>query len=205
MHWRTISYIVLYASFLLVDIGLRGDALSQGVCENSTTIVCCVGYYWINITNTCEECMPGYIGLNCTTRCPYPSYGNRCQGHCNCSNYTCDVSTGCTSHTTDINGNVSSFLPILSFETARTENYTTTMNVTQSTEIPISEQLPTRSDILRILILVFGLVDLSLICAYAAVSKSNRCMLNVHVEIENSRYFPGNNSTYENIDITFTN
>lgn len=105
----------------------------------------------------------------------------------------------------DINGNVSSFLPILSFETARTENYTTTMNVTQSTEIPISAQLPTRSDILRILILVFGLVDLSLICAYAAVSKSNRCMLNVHVEIENSRYFPGNNSTYENIDITFTN
>lgn len=42
------------------------------------------------------ECIAGYIGLNCTTTCPYPSYGKRCQGYCNCSNETCDVSTGCT-------------------------------------------------------------------------------------------------------------
>lgn len=44
--------------------------------------------------------MPGYSGLNCATRCPYPTYGRRCQGHCNCSNYTCDVSTGCRTLTT---------------------------------------------------------------------------------------------------------
>lgn len=40
-------------------------------------------------------CMPGYIGLNCTTNCPYPSYGERCQGYCDCEYDTCDVSTGC--------------------------------------------------------------------------------------------------------------
>lgn len=44
-----------------------------------------------------SECMPGYTGtgLNCTTKCPYPIYGVRCQGYCDCSNEMCDVSTGC--------------------------------------------------------------------------------------------------------------
>lgn len=41
------------------------------------------------------ECMPGYVGLNCTTKCPYSTYGERCQGYCYCSNNTCDVSLGC--------------------------------------------------------------------------------------------------------------
>lgn len=47
-----------------------------------------------------SECMPGYSGLNCTTRCPYPLYGYRCQGYCDCSIDTCDVSTGCRTITT---------------------------------------------------------------------------------------------------------
>lgn len=46
--------------------------------------------------------MPGYTGLNCATKCPYPTYGNRCQGHCYCNNDTCDVFTGCISLTTGI-------------------------------------------------------------------------------------------------------
>lgn len=46
--------------------------------------------------------MPGYSGLNCTTKCPYPLYGYRCQGHCDCSNDMCDVSTGCRTHTTGL-------------------------------------------------------------------------------------------------------
>lgn len=41
------------------------------------------------------ECMPGYTGLNCTTKCPYPTYGERCQRYCDCTNYTCDASLGC--------------------------------------------------------------------------------------------------------------
>uniref|UniRef100_K1R8X5 EGF-like domain-containing protein n=1 Tax=Magallana gigas TaxID=29159 RepID=K1R8X5_MAGGI len=53
----------------------------------------------VNITNVC---MPGYSGLNCTTRCPYPWYGYRCQGYCDCSNDTCDVSTGCRTLTTGL-------------------------------------------------------------------------------------------------------
>lgn len=47
-------------------------------------------------------CMPGYYGINCTDICPYPTYGYRCQGKCECSNDTCDVSTGCGTLTTGI-------------------------------------------------------------------------------------------------------
>lgn len=46
--------------------------------------------------------MPGYFGLNCTNKCPYPSYGERCQGYCDCSNTTCNGSTGCGTLTTGI-------------------------------------------------------------------------------------------------------
>lgn len=51
-----------------------------------------------------SKCQPGYIGLNCTRICPYPSYGERCQGYCECSNETCDISTGCRSLNTPTTG-----------------------------------------------------------------------------------------------------
>lgn len=46
--------------------------------------------------------MPGYIGINCTTVCPYPTYGHRCQGLCDCNEEMCDVSNGCEPITTGI-------------------------------------------------------------------------------------------------------
>lgn len=44
--------------------------------------------------------MQGYTGANCTTQCPYPSYGDACQGTCNCSIDICDMSWGCRTLTT---------------------------------------------------------------------------------------------------------
>lgn len=44
--------------------------------------------------------MPGYIGINCTTICPYPAYGHGCQGICACNVDMCGVSTGCEPNTT---------------------------------------------------------------------------------------------------------
>lgn len=41
------------------------------------------------------ECEVGYIGSNCETKCPYPTYGSNCQKNCNCSKDNCNVSTGC--------------------------------------------------------------------------------------------------------------
>ena len=57
------------------------------------------------------ECMTGYTGFNCTIRCPFPSYGDNCQGNCTCSKEDCDVSTGCRTVTTKI-GNCAVFFII---------------------------------------------------------------------------------------------
>lgn len=46
------------------------------------------------------ECTPGYTGPSCTEECPYPTYGSACQGFCNCSNDTCNLSWGCITSTT---------------------------------------------------------------------------------------------------------
>ena len=46
------------------------------------------------------ECSRGYHGPNCTIQCPYPTYGDGCQGICDCDNDTCDFTTGCTLLTT---------------------------------------------------------------------------------------------------------
>lgn len=47
-----------------------------------------------------SECQPGYHGPNCAKSCPYPTYGDRCQGVCDCDKISCDVSTGCRTPTT---------------------------------------------------------------------------------------------------------
>lgn len=59
-----------------------------------------IHYWFIYFNFVYQECMPGYTGLDCTTTCPYPTYGDGCQGYCDCNNDMCDVSTGCRSLTT---------------------------------------------------------------------------------------------------------
>ena len=52
--------------------------------------------------NYFEECGPGFSGPNCTILCPYPTYGDGCQGLCDCDKNTCDFSIGCKISTTGI-------------------------------------------------------------------------------------------------------
>lgn len=58
------------------------------------------------------ECLPGYIGMNCSSKCPFPSYGTICQDTCNCSDEQCDVTTGCNTVTT---GNVHLYIHVMVF------------------------------------------------------------------------------------------
>lgn len=55
-------------------------------------------------SNVVTECISGYTGPNCTSICPYPTYGDNCQHICDCSKDECDFSSGCNSLTS---GNVS--------------------------------------------------------------------------------------------------
>lgn len=43
--------------------------------------------------------MLGYIGPNCSYKCPFPFYEENCMNMCNCSNKACDVATGCRAFT----------------------------------------------------------------------------------------------------------
>ena len=49
-----------------------------------------------------KVCMSGYFGRNCSLQCPYPTFGKRCQGKCDCEQDLCDVSTGCKIQSTGI-------------------------------------------------------------------------------------------------------
>lgn len=44
-------------------------------------------------------CKVGYFGLNCDTKCVYPSYGKDCQSTCNCKDTYCDHVEGCANLT----------------------------------------------------------------------------------------------------------
>nr|XP_034331335.1 multiple epidermal growth factor-like domains protein 11 [Crassostrea gigas] len=88
--WMMLSFMFSEFDFVVV---------SQSMCKD-TIDGCCIGYFWNPKNNVCEKCMPGYIGLNCSYKCPFPFYGEKCMQRCNCSNETCDVSTGCRGLTT---------------------------------------------------------------------------------------------------------
>lgn len=46
--------------------------------------------------NDCILCDRGFLGENCDTTCPYPTYGEYCQSECYCNVTSCDHVSGCT-------------------------------------------------------------------------------------------------------------
>lgn len=42
-----------------------------------------------------SEWLPGYFGINCSSRCVYPHYGQSCHSMCDCNVTDCDRVTGC--------------------------------------------------------------------------------------------------------------
>ncbi|XP_056014890.1 multiple epidermal growth factor-like domains protein 11 isoform X2 [Ostrea edulis] len=56
---------------------------------------CCPDFKWDETKESCVECLPGFAGVNCSTKCKYPYFGKKCGQRCTCSNTTCDHVTGC--------------------------------------------------------------------------------------------------------------
>ncbi|XP_062615261.1 scavenger receptor class F member 1-like [Saccostrea cucullata] len=56
---------------------------------------CCTGFMWNDDSKSCEQCSPGYVGINCSDPCLYPNYGIECQMLCTCSQPACNPSFGC--------------------------------------------------------------------------------------------------------------
>lgn len=40
-------------------------------------------------------CENGFTGINCVTKCQYPTYGQDCQSVCDCNATVCDSVNGC--------------------------------------------------------------------------------------------------------------
>uniref|UniRef100_A0A8W8JI24 Uncharacterized protein n=1 Tax=Magallana gigas TaxID=29159 RepID=A0A8W8JI24_MAGGI len=169
--------------FFWIYTVFKGSA-TQGPCKNSFK-GCCPGSAWDSQNQKCEQCMQGFTGENCSSACPYPTYGRDCQELCNCSKDICDVITGCQSFTTD---NRFSLLP----------DETTTKMAENSTDSEIEK--PTDNDILLIYIKLIGYIDLVLFCLYCAVSIYDR-KTNKTVDIHAIVFRP--NRVYENIEIDF--
>ncbi|XP_078333664.1 uncharacterized protein LOC144625649 [Crassostrea virginica] len=56
---------------------------------------CCDGYIFNETLGNCTECENGYFGTNCSSQCPYNSYGKACQMFCNCPEASCNFAEGC--------------------------------------------------------------------------------------------------------------
>lgn len=49
-----------------------------------------------------KECHPGQYGINCSSQCPYPSYGKACQKTCSCESSLCHHVKGCSWTTSEL-------------------------------------------------------------------------------------------------------
>ena len=58
-------------------------------------IVRCASKIKTTLCFTISECSPGYTGIGCTLRCPYPLFGQICKEVCKCSKMECSFVSGC--------------------------------------------------------------------------------------------------------------
>lgn len=165
---RMILLTILFSTFKMV--------VESGKECNETIDQCCKGYYRSLETTKCEKCLPGYIGHNCTSPCPYPTYGFACQGICNCSNDICNMSWGCRTLTTLTTG--------------------------QSLETTMPKSMQPKSIEILLFIRIIGCLDILLLCAYLAVCIHDRTGQEKAMDIASARsYFSRRGAAYENIEV----
>lgn len=49
----------------------------------------------LNLIIVYLACDNGFTGINCVTKCQYPTYGQGCQSLCDCYATVCDYVNGC--------------------------------------------------------------------------------------------------------------
>ena len=62
----------------------------------------CKYTYILNVRNVFAivACLPGYYGMNCSSQCPFPSFGVLCSDTCQCNATECHHGNGCRKRTT---------------------------------------------------------------------------------------------------------
>nr|XP_034330968.1 protein draper-like [Crassostrea gigas] len=83
--------VLIFTGRILLLVGISRQT-PESVDDYTNGIHCKT---WDASFSKCKECHSGFIGLNCTSKCRYPSYGRACQNECNCNKIVCNPSTGC--------------------------------------------------------------------------------------------------------------
>lgn len=71
----------------------------------------------------------------------------------------------------------------------------------ESTKSTVGQPSPTSNKTLHILIILFGGIDIILICIHSAICVSDRRRQKRKIAMKNIRNIPGKNSAYENVEI----
>ncbi|XP_062600199.1 uncharacterized protein LOC134261819 [Saccostrea cucullata] len=202
--WRLRDFMNHLAFFIetFIVLGLSSFLCSSSSSKEIPTCVkydnkCCAGYKWSIEIDQCEKCLPGYSGFNCSHPCPYPHYGDECQGKCDCDNDTCDFSTGCTVDTSSSDiGTLSSLSKVT--EIGITEN-NTVLGTKSSTDFPVRNSSSV-NDFLLVLIETLGGIDVLFIFAHFLLyinDRRNRTDINrMDTTINHHR----TSNVYENVD-----
>nr|XP_022289820.1 uncharacterized protein LOC111101582 [Crassostrea virginica] len=217
MFFTVYRTVCLKVAFSVWFIQNSGKSAASPICERDYNGGCCDGYYFNATKAACAKCMPGYIGPNCTLSCLYPTYGEECQGNCNCSNSSCDISTGCRApiidgdtcqgHSNCSNTECTASTECTTLSTVTIEHKASERNVTlYSISVPDATK-STINGILIILIRIFGGVDILLICAHSVLFgiDHQRKRSSQMKKTIGRRFVTRSNSMYENIEIGLSN
>lgn len=197
-HCLSLCSLIL-STFLFVIFSFGVE--SQEVC-NETITGCCYGYFWSYKNYSCEACMPGYTGINCTNACPYPTYGEGCQGICDCNEDMCDVSNGCEPITTDMISSVKK--TIIETNDCNNDCEENMCNVStgctpKTTETVTSGKSPR---ILLLFIAMIGCIDIILLTVYVIICIRDQRRRQKKTKFSSrGQQSMGRSTAYENIEV----
>ncbi|XP_062587074.1 uncharacterized protein LOC134248688 [Saccostrea cucullata] len=188
-------------SFLLEVIFILSNSSVIPKCERGFK-GCCPDYSWDNESQDCKKCLPGYGGINCT-KCPFPFYGDKCQGHCQCSMELCHFSRGCSVPSTEMEDHSTVISTVMEKDTIWTTGSSPYMYTNFTSRVP-TKKPSSINRIILISIVVIGFVDVLMILTNVVVCMYDRKYKTYSRDLRDTTVnFPDNDTMYENVQIIF--
>lgn len=111
------------ASFLICVALFSLGFAKEGPCKTLFN-GCCPGKHWDTGMDTCVDCPAGFFAANCSRKCVYPYFGEKCNQTCSCDNTTCSFMNGCNT------GNTSQFVSNATHDASEAMSLVYTNNTT---------------------------------------------------------------------------
>eukprot|EP00105_Crassostrea_gigas_P044454 XP_019928602.1 PREDICTED: uncharacterized protein LOC105342502 [Crassostrea gigas] len=142
-------------------------------CVGRNGTSCCVGLKWDLTQEKCIPCDKGYMGPNCESECPFPSYGEGCQMICNCIEKVCDPANGCYNSSTEypmtsLMGLEDKILKteLLNYEASISENFSKVTPNNDTTTWMAVKQESKRTSYMKFALIGLTVVSIIIVCIY---------------------------------------